>query len=118
MCVAAKQFTIISFEIKSQIKGGIEMKAAILSKNGLGEVALNRRKAIHERCLNCLGWESHEGLKCPIADCYLYTFRTGNGEQSPKERSDAIKMHCRDCTNGKIRFCAAKYCPLFSFIKG
>jgi hypothetical protein len=94
------------------------MKTIILSKNGRKRIELNRRRAIHERCLNCVGWESHGVLKCPIADCYLFPFRSGSGPQSPKERSNAIKMHCRDCANGKIRDCGAKTCPLFLFIKG
>jgi hypothetical protein len=94
------------------------MNATILSKTGTETVDLNRRKAIHERCLDCVGWESHAVAKCPIADCNLYPFRSGNGRQLPKERAQAVKRHCKDCTNGKVRDCAAKTCPLFLYRRG
>jgi hypothetical protein len=94
------------------------MRTTIISKNGLRKVQLNRRKAIHERCLNCVGWESHAVAKCPIADCNLYPFRSGNGQQFPKERSDAIKAHCKDCSNGKVHYCTDETCPLFLYRKG
>lgn len=91
------------------------MNATIMSKDGIKTVKLNRRKAIHERCLNCVGWESHRVNSCGIVDCSLHPFRSGNGKQSPKERSQAIKQYCRECTNDNIRYCASEHCPLFSY---
>lgn len=91
------------------------MKATILSKNGLKTIELNRRKAIHERCLNCVGWESHRVSNCEIDTCSLYPFRSGDGKQTPKARSQAIKEYCRECTDGKIRDCASEDCPLYLF---
>lgn len=93
------------------------MIAIIMSKHGLKKVNLNRRKAIHERCLNCVAWESHKVIDCEILDCSLYPYRTGEGKQSPKERSVAIKQYCKDCTNGKLRYCGSDTCPLFKYRK-
>ena len=93
------------------------MRATIMSKNGVKTMELNRRKAIHERCLNCVAWESHGVDKCEISDCSLHPFRSGLGKQSPKERSQAIKQYCRECTNARVRYCVAETCPLFSYKK-
>lgn len=94
------------------------MITTIMSKNGTKTINLNRRIALHERCLNCVAWESHGVTKCEDVECDLYPFRSGNGKQSPRERSRAIKRYCKEwCSNGKVRYCGAKLCPLFSYIK-
>lgn len=94
------------------------MKATILSKDGTTRtVELNRRGAIHQRCLNCVGWASHGVAKCKDVKCNLYPFRSGNGKQSPRERSRAIKQYCKEfCSNGKVRYCGAENCcPLYLY---
>ncbi len=93
------------------------MNATILSKDGLKLVNLNRRKAIHERCLNCVGWYSHDVKNCEFDDCPLHPFRSGTGKQSAKARSRAIKAYCKWCTNGKVSACGFPLCTLYLFRK-
>jgi len=94
------------------------MRFRILSGNGHKVVALNRRKAIREKCINCSGWSAKDVSNCPLADCPLYWFRMGKGSQNPEERDNAIKKYCYECMAGKrseIPKCVSKTCPLFPF---
>jgi hypothetical protein len=93
------------------------MRATIMSKNGHKIVVLNRRRAIHERCLNCVGWYSHEVNNCEEAGCDLHPFRTGLGKQNAKDRSRAIRDFCQWCTNGQISLCNDSTCSLFAYRK-
>ncbi len=93
------------------------MNARILSKNGLKLVHLNRRRAIHERCLDCVGRYSHEVKTCEFDDCPLHPFRSGVGKQDARDRSRAIKDYCKWCTDGKISACSSLLCPLYPFKK-
>ncbi len=89
-----------------------------MSKDGgFNSVNLNRRKAIHERCLNCVGWYSHEVKTCDFDDCSLHRFRRGVGKQDAKDRSRAIKDYCKWCTDGKMSACSSPLCPLYPFRK-
>lgn len=94
------------------------MKYQILRKDGLEVVDLNRRMAIHERCLNCSGWIPSEVTDCTFTDCHLFTFRTGNEKQSPKKRKEAIRKYCLWCMNGQsseVKKCVSQTCPLFAY---
>jgi hypothetical protein len=93
------------------------MNAQILSKDGVKVVKLNRRRAIHARCLDCVGWQSHEVKECDIGDCPLHPFRSGTGKQNAKNRSRAIRDYCRWCTDGKVSACSSPLCPLYPFKK-
>ena len=94
------------------------MKVEILSKNGVKVADLNRRKAIHERCLNCSAWYHAEVTGCTFKGCPLYPFRTGKGKQDAKARGQAIKDYCKWCMAGQVsevRKCVSETCPLFHF---
>ena len=94
------------------------MKVKIMSKNGFRVVNLNRRKAIHERCLNCSCWNPSEVTNCKNEDCPLFGFRTGKGKQRPEKRKEAIRKYCLWCINGQhseIKKCVSYKCPLFSY---
>jgi len=94
------------------------MLAEIQSKAGLKTVALNRRKAIREKCLNCSCWDFKEVANCRFVDCALHLYREGTGKQDPKERDRAIKGYCFWCMAGQraeIAKCVSKHCALFHF---
>jgi hypothetical protein len=94
------------------------MKVAIMGKKGLKILDFNRRKAIHERCLNCSTWNPYEVTECTFLDCPLYSFRTGKGRQNPKKRQQAIKSYCLWCMAGQsseISKCVSVNCPLFTY---
>ncbi len=97
------------------------MQVAMMAKDGgLKAVDLNRRKAIHERCLNCSAWYPSEVTNCTFTDCPLYPFRTGVGRQNSKVRAKAIRKYCLWCCNGslyEVRKCVSRDCPLFPFRK-
>jgi len=96
------------------------MQVQTISKDGIKNVNLNRRKAIHERCLNCCCWHPGEVTKCAFKKCPLYSFRIGKGKQNAKDRSKAIKAYCLWCMNnqvGEIRQCPSSSCALFAFQK-
>ena len=97
------------------------MKTQIMGKDGLKTVNLNRRKASHERCLNCSGWHTKEVADCPFNDCLLYPFRTGDGKQDAEARSRAIRDYCMWCSNGQVgevTKCPSNNCPLYMYRKG
>ena len=94
------------------------MKVKIMSKDGFKVVDLNRRKAIHERCLNCSTWHPRNVTECEFSDCSLFPFRSGNGKQNPKKRKQAIKSYCLWCMAGQsseISKCVSVNCPLFAY---
>ncbi len=96
------------------------MKVAIMGKSGLKVVDLNRRKAIRERCLNCVGWSHKEVTNCTFIDCPLYSFRSGQGKQNAKARSKAIRSYCLWCMNGQsseVCNCPSNDCSLFPYRK-
>ena len=78
------------------------MKTVVLCKNGHQERNLNRREAIHERCLNCSGWIPSDVKNCPHAGCNFYPYRTGKGKQNAQARNKAIRNHCLECMNGQV----------------
>ena len=94
------------------------MKVSIMSKDGLRVINLNRRKAIHERCLNCSCWNPFDVTNCTFSDCPLYEFRTGKGKQAPKKRKQAIRAYCLWCMAGHVREiskCVSYHCALFPY---
>ncbi len=96
------------------------MEYMIQGKNGPKVIGLNRRKAIRERCLNCSVWSPKEVLNCQFSNCYLFSFRTGQGKQNPKGRMKAIRKYCLWCANGQrfeILNCPSVDCPLFPYRK-
>ena len=94
------------------------MKVSIMSKDGLRVVDLNRRKAIHQRCLNCSCWIPSEVTGCASTDCPIFPFRSGKGKQDPKARGKAIRKYCLWCMAGQrseVVKCVSKTCPLFPY---
>jgi hypothetical protein len=97
------------------------MKTQIIGKDRLETVNLNRRKAIHERCLNCACWHPKDVTDCDFIECPLYQFRTGGGKQDTKLRTKAIKEYCLWCAKGQvgeITKCPSVNCSLFAYRKG
>ena len=96
------------------------MKFKIQSKNGYKIINLNRRKAIRERCLNCVAWSPSEVANCTLKDCQLFPFRMGTGKQDSKIRAKAIRDYCLWCCGDQsfeIRQCQVFTCPLWAFRK-
>lgn len=94
------------------------MKTLILGKNGYEFTDLNRRKAIHEKCLNCSGWIPKKVSNCSFHDCALHLFRMAEGRQNAKARRKAIRKYCLWCMSGRpsdIRNCPSIHCPLYSY---
>ena len=97
------------------------MKTKIQSKNGHKIININRRKAVHEKCLNCSGWSYKNVELCLLTNCQLYSFRSGKGKQDPKFRSKAIRQYCLWCcaqNQAEVRKCTAQCCPLHVYRKG
>jgi len=93
------------------------MLVEIKSKNGFRVVDLNRGRAIRERCLNCVGWETSRVRWCEAPDCQLYPFRLG-GKGRPGEKIKAIRNYCPWCCNGskvEVGLCPVTYCPLWPY---
>ena len=94
------------------------MKFAIQHKHGSKIVNLNRRRAIHERCLNCSAWSTKEVANCEFAECPLYQLRSGQGKQNAKLRSKAIRDYCLWCMVGsrsEVSKCPSSDCGLFAY---
>ncbi len=82
---------------------------------------INRRKALHQKCLDCSGWTPKKVLSCSVTDCPLYPFRTGKGRQEAQVRSKAIREYCLWCVGnqvGEVNKCPSLSCQLFSYRKG
>lgn len=96
------------------------MKYSVLGKNGSKVMNLNRRKAIRERCLNCVGWMSCEVRICDFTMCALHPYRMGTGAQDARKRSQAIRNYCLQCCNDQsteVRMCPCRDCSLYPFRK-
>jgi hypothetical protein len=94
------------------------MKARILSPDGYKITHLNRRKAIRERCFSCSGWSYQAIEACQHSDCPLFSFRSGKGKQSARERARAVRDYCKWCMAGKaseVVKCVSESCPLFAY---
>ena len=97
------------------------MKVFVATKYGKAIKDLNRRKAIRERCLNCVGWVPSEVRNCEIKYCRLHLYRMGVGKQNPQERAEAIRKYCLWCccdSFAEIRACPADDCPFYGFRLG
>lgn len=97
------------------------MQVITLSKDGVKNVNLNRRKAIHERCLNCSGWSPKDVSSCIMEHCSLYPYRLGTGNQDAEKRKQAIRAYCLSCMNsqvGEVAKCQSNKCPLYVFKRG
>jgi len=97
------------------------MQVLIKGKNGHRKLSLNRRKAIHEKCLDCSCWHPSEVGECPFTNCDLYPFRTGRGKQNAKDRTKSIKSFCLNCMNGQVgevSKCQLFDCPLYIYRRG
>jgi hypothetical protein len=97
------------------------VKVGIIGKNGHALVNINRRKAIHEKCLNCAGWLHKEVTNCFHEGCELYLFRTGKGPQIAADRSRSIRAYCLACCNGQVgevSKCPCLECPLYLYRMG
>lgn len=94
------------------------MRFMVLGKNGPEIMNLNRRQAIRERCLNCVGWIPGEVRNCDFTWCALHPYRMGNGRQDPRKRSQAIRNYCLQCCNDQpieVRLCPCRDCSLYPF---
>ncbi len=94
------------------------MRVEILRKGGHAVVDVNRRKAIRERCLNCVGWEMGEVRACDFEHCALLPFRMGRGKQDAKARANAIRAYCLWCCADQpkeVRKCPSGDCPLYPY---
>lgn len=79
-------------------------------------VRLNRRRSIREKCLNCSEWSTKDVQECPFGDCPLHPYRTGKGNQNPKQRDKAIRSYCLWCCNGQpsgVRLFPIEICAYF-----
>jgi len=97
------------------------MESIIQDRNGLKKVQLNRRKAIHERCLNCSCWSYADVTGCRVTECPLYPFRNGRGKQNRVDRAKAIRCYCLWCMSGQmseVRKCLSVNCPLHAYRQG
>ena len=98
------------------------MHVRIQSKEGGKEIVdLNRRKAIHEKCLNCSAWIPSEVRTCAFKECSLWPYRSCKGKQDPDKRQKAIRAYCRWCMCDQpqeIRLCPSTDCPLWSYRMG
>ena len=93
----------------------------IMGKNGIKKIKLNRRTAMRERCLNCVGWIPKEVTNCEFLKCLLYPFRTAQGKQDSKKKFKAIRKYCLWCTVGQrkeVTLCPSRDCPLYPYRKG
>ena len=94
------------------------MNVLIRSADGLKIADLNRRKAIRERCLNCVGWEPKQVSSCQSSDCPMHAFRSGRGHQDASRRNQAIKDYCQWCMGDdpkQVADCSSKECPLYAY---
>jgi len=108
-------------ESSIQIFKDDKMQAIIKSKDGIKNTALNRRKSIHEKCLNCSCWIPKEVSNCKINECPLFSFRMSKGKQDAVKRQKSIRTYCLDCMNGQVGAvsdCPSSDCPLFIYRKG
>lgn len=99
----------------------LNMPVQIKGKNGPKNLYLNRKKAIHEKCLDCCCWQPSAVTECPFTKCDLHPFRTGREKQNAKERTKSIKSFCLNCMNGQVgqvSKCQSFDCPLYIYRRG
>jgi len=99
----------------------MSFRVKIQTKNGYKIVDINRRKAIKERCQNCVGFSYAEVNRCEMLDCSLHPFRTGKGYQDSKKRQASIRAYCLWCCldqPGEVLKCPAMDCALWHYRKG
>lgn len=97
------------------------MKVLIMGKDGKELITLNRRKAIHLRCLNCACWHPQDVTNCNFTKCPLLPFRTGKEKQDSVLRNKAIRDYCLSCAHGQVgevKKCPSRNCPLYIYRKG
>ena len=97
------------------------METQLMEKNGLKNVNLDRRKSIHERCLNCSGWHPKDVTECDFTKCPLHQFRIGDGKQDAEVRNKAIRNYCIKCMKGQVgevTKCPSNNCPFYVFRRG
>ena len=102
---------------------GTAMKMKIRTKDGFRVTHINRRRSIRLFCIECVGFEFSEVDNCngkmiDGAVCPLVEFKTGQGNQKPKARRNAIIKHCRICMGGNIQLvgqCVSPLCPVFPY---
>lgn len=94
------------------------MRFMVLGKNGPEVMNLNRRQAIRERCMNCVGWIPKEVRICDFTWCALHPYRMGTGKQDAVERAVAVRLYCLDCCldqPNEVRLCPCLDCSLYPF---
>lgn len=94
------------------------MKFVVFGKYGQKKIKLNRRKAIRERCLNCVGWVVRKVRNCDFQWCEIHSFRMGVGKQDADERAGAVKKYCLQCCNNQsaeVRLCPCTDCSLYPY---
>ena len=94
------------------------MRFIVLGKSGPEVMNLNRRKAIRERCLNCVGWIPSEVRGCDFTDCALHPYRMGSGKHDANERAKAIRRYCLQCCLDQpteVRLCPCTDCSLYPY---
>lgn len=98
----------------------MQLKMRIRTKRGHKVISINRRKAIHGRCLNCSAWFTPDVTDCTMTDCHLYPYRLGTEKQNAKERIKAIQDYCSWCCaespQEKMK-CPSFDCPLWPYRK-
>jgi hypothetical protein len=94
------------------------MRFMVLGRNGPVIMNLNRRKAIRERCLNCVGWIPKEVRICDFTLCALHPYRMVTGKQDVRDRAKAIRRYCLQCCNDQpteVRLCPCRDCSLYPY---
>jgi len=99
------------------------MKMKIRTKDSFRVTHINRRRSIRLMCVECCGFEFVEVDRCTgrMIDgsvCSLVEFKTGQGKQNSKKRTQAIIKNCRICMGGNIQLvgqCVSPLCPTFPY---
>lgn len=53
-------------------------------------MALSRKKAIREKCIDCCGGQTKEVRLCTCTTCPLYPFRMGKAEKEEENDEEGI----------------------------
>lgn len=91
---------------------------------GKGVGLLTRGKAIHARCIDCVGGEVREVKRCSVKGCPLYPYRMGvvvkDKPVNTPIRSKAIKAYCTEWMGSSrdLRKCPSKHCALYKYRTG
>ena len=87
---------------------------------------ISARKAVHLRCVDCLGGAQRLVRGCPCGPkspdaCVLWPFRMAIGPAPGGSRAKVIRAYCVWCCNDQapeVRQCPAVECPLWQFRMG